>query len=223
MHGEQLHHALDYAAKYDTNLHTKCNESIVPFLCTAANADDIQIRTRAVEMFNHMLLMESKVKWEVFTHEISKIPREVHIIKELIHRMMDIKNAIKLRAIYGLRQAFLKGSQNTTEILTEGIRFANFEDDNVDLPIEPRLRFGEIRYEQPKSLKLAYIHESHKLIQPYFCKLPSILYHLLDNPFPHIRRASLILIENIVLLNPCIVYKTRFVQVKYYYVISKRK
>ncbi|XP_046801145.1 uncharacterized protein LOC111681677 [Lucilia cuprina] len=210
---EQTQKALEYAAKYDAALFTKCNESCVEFLCEAVYADEVMIRSRAIDLMSKILQLESQVDWQMFRHEVSAIPREIHLIKELIDSLRDQNNNIKLKSVQALHMALTKGSPNTRKILTECLKYAQFCDTNVQLPDEPRVRKNEIRYEKPNRQKAEYTFEGHGIIELAFLNLPSNIFtQIYQSPLSYIRRAGIMFMEQLVKLNPLIIFNTNFVQ-----------
>ncbi|XP_055837602.1 uncharacterized protein LOC129906003 [Episyrphus balteatus] len=209
---EQTQRALDYAAKYDAALFTRCNASIVDFLSEAVYADEVSIRSRAVDLFSKIILLESKVDWEMFRHQVSETPREVYIIKELIDSISDTNNSIKIKAIQAIQQGLIKGSPNTKKILIEGIKYAQVNDSDVKLPDEPRALENEIRYSKPKTPDPEYTFTGFEIVILSFLHLPEQIYPLFSNPVSHLRRAAVMFIEAIVKINPLIIFNTNFVK-----------
>lgn len=215
---EQIQKALEYAAKYDAALFTKCNESCVEFLCDAVYADEVMIRSRAIDLMSKILQMESQVDWQMFRHEVSTIPREIYLIKELIDSLQDQNNNIKLKSVQALYLALTKGSPNARKILHECLKYIKFCDTNVELPDEPRIGKNEIRFEKPDEQMAQYTFEGHGMIEMSIMNLPSYVYiHLFQSPLSYIRRAGIMLMEQIVKLNPLIIFNTNFVTVSFKY------
>ncbi|XP_067624836.1 uncharacterized protein Cap-D3 [Eurosta solidaginis] len=209
---EQTQRALEYAAKYDAALFTKCNESSVEFLCDAIYADEVMIRSRTIELMSRILQLESNVDWQMFRHEVSDIPREVYFINELIKSLQDCNNTIKLKAAQALQIALTKGSPNTLKIMSEGVRYTKYLDINVRLPDEPRVRKNEIRYEKPLALEPQYSFEGHALVELSFLHLPEYVYaNLFQSPQSYMRRAGVMFMEQLVRINPLIIFNTNFV------------
>ncbi|XP_017476696.1 PREDICTED: uncharacterized protein LOC108366748 [Rhagoletis zephyria] len=209
---EQTQRALEYAAKYDAALFTKCNESTVEFLCDAVYADEVMIRSRAIDLMSRILQLESQVDWQMFRHEISDIPREVHLINELIKSLQDCNNTIKLKAVQALHISLTKGSPNTLKILTEGIRYTQYHDVGVVLPDEPRVTKNEIRYEKPTALDPKFSYTGHGLVELAFLHLPEYVYkNLFQSPQSYMRRAGVMFMEQLAKLNPLIIFNTNFV------------
>uniref|UniRef100_A0A1I8N774 Uncharacterized protein n=1 Tax=Musca domestica TaxID=7370 RepID=A0A1I8N774_MUSDO len=209
---EHIQKALEYAAKYDAALFTKCNESCVEFLCDAVYADEVMIRSRTIDLMSKILQMESHVDWQMFRHEVSDIPREIYLIKELIDSIQDQNNNIKLKSVQALHTALTKGSPNARKILTECLKYTEFCDMSVVLPDEPRVGKNEIRYEKPNAQEAKYSFQGHAIIQLSILNLPSYVYtHLYQSPLSYIRRAGIMLMEQLVKLNPLIIFNTNFV------------
>lgn len=213
---EQTQKALEYAAKYDAALFTKCNESCVEFLCEAVYADEVMIRSRAIDLISKILQMESHVDWQMFRHEISDIPREIHLIKELIDSLLDQNNNIKLKSVQALHVALTKGSPNTRKILAECLKYTQFCDTNVKLPDEPRIKKNEIRFEKPNAQTAQYTFQGHGIVDLPFLNLPSYIFtHLYQSPLSYIRRAGIMFMEQLIKLNPIIIFNTNFVLVSF--------
>nr|XP_014103262.1 uncharacterized protein LOC106627609 isoform X1 [Bactrocera oleae] len=209
---EQTQRALEYAAKYDAALYTTCNESSVEFLCDAIYADEVMIRARAIELISRILQLVAHVNWQMFRHEISDIPREVYLINELMKSLQDCNNTVKLKAVQALHLALTKGSPNTVKILIEGIRYTRYLDLGVTLPDEPRVHKNEIRYEKPFALEPKYSFEGHGLVELSFLHLPEYVYaNLFQSPQSYIRRAGVMFMEQLIKLNPLIIFNTNFV------------
>ncbi|XP_054082584.1 uncharacterized protein LOC105219195 isoform X2 [Zeugodacus cucurbitae] len=209
---EQTQRALEYAAKYDAALYTTCNESAVEFLCEAIYAEEVMIRARTIELISRILQLEAHVNWQMFRHEVSDIPREVYLINELIKSLQDCNNTIKLKAVQALHVALTKGSPNTVKILNEGIRYTRYLDLDVKLPDEPRVRKNEIRYEKPTALEPKYSFEGHGLVELSFLHLPEYVYaNLFQSAQSYIRRAGVMFMEQLIKLNPLIIFNTNFV------------
>ncbi|XP_055920724.1 condensin-2 complex subunit D3 [Eupeodes corollae] len=209
---EHIQRALDYAAKYDAALFTRCNASIVDFLSEAVYAEEVSIRSRAVDLFSKIILLESNVDWELFRHKVSETPREVYIIKELVDSIRDTNNSIKIKAIQALQQALIKGSPNTKKILNEGIKYAQVNDFDVQLPEEPKVLENEIRYAKPKAPDPAYTFTGSEILIVSFLHLHEQIYPLFSNPVSHLRRAAVMFLETIVKINPLIIFNTNFVK-----------
>lgn len=213
--GDQIQKALEYAAKYDANLFTKCNESCVEFLCEAIYADEVMIRSRAIDLIAKILQTESKVDWQMFRHEVSNTPREVLLIKELIDSLQDQNNNIKLKAVQALNLVLTKGSPIAQQILNECVKFTTFFDENVHLPDEPRVSKNEIRFEKPNGQQPQYTFEGHGIVESCISKMPSHIFeYLYQSPMSYIRRAGIMFMEQLVKLNPLLIFNTNFVTVK---------
>uniref|UniRef100_A0A1B0ANX6 Condensin complex subunit 1 C-terminal domain-containing protein n=1 Tax=Glossina palpalis gambiensis TaxID=67801 RepID=A0A1B0ANX6_9MUSC len=210
--GDQVQKALEYAAKYDANLFTKCNESCVQFLCEAIYADEVMIRSRAIDLIAKILQTESKVDWQMFRHEVSNTPREVLLIKELIDSLQDQNNNIKLKAVQALNLVLTRGSPIAQQILNECVKFTTFFDENVHLPDEPRVGKNEIRFEKPNGQQPQYTFEGHGIVESCISKMPSHIFeYLYQSPMSYIRRAGIMFMEQLVKLNPLLIFNTNFV------------
>lgn len=213
---DQIQKALEYAAKYDAALFTKCNESCVELLCEAVYADEVMIRSRAIDLMSKILQMESQVDWQMFRHEVSDIPREIYLIKELIDSLQDQNNNIKLKSVQALHVALTRGSPSARKILSQCLKYTEFCDVGVVLPDEPRVGKNEIRFEKPNAQEAQYTFQGHGVIQLSFLNLPSYVYtHLFQSPLSYIRRAGVMLMEQLVKLNPLIIFNTNFVMVSF--------
>ena len=182
-------------------------------------AEDILVRQNAIDICNRLIKINSNVNSELSRHEVSKVPREMFAIKELLIRLEDSNSVIKLKTLHGLNDAFVNGSQTTKQILKEGIAYAIFHENDIFLPVEPRISKKEIRYERPTSQTPAYTYEGYEIIQPYFNKLPQIIFGLWNSQIGYVRKAAIALIEPIVLINPLVIYNTNFVKVSITYLL----
>ncbi|KAH8285819.1 hypothetical protein KR018_009497 [Drosophila ironensis] len=206
--------AIGYAAKYDSILFAKCNKSCSDFLLEAVKADDaVGIQTRALDLMEKILLQQSEVEWTIFRHEVSKVPREVHLLREVMRCLNDRTFTVRRKACQVLILALKQGSPMTRKILDESIQFVQFEDPNVSALAEPTAGQHELRFEKPGIVQFAYSFEGPELLEEEVKNLPDIVYKRFlqaDNGIA--RAAGVTLIERLVLVNPLIMYNTNFVK-----------
>jgi hypothetical protein len=117
MKPEDYSRLIDISVKYEAAMFTKCNISLIPWLDEACLSSDVNQRANATEFLGRMLLTDSKVEWVLFQVEISDIPREIHILKILLTKIVDVHNTLKQKAIGSIIKAFSAGNKNTIKIL----------------------------------------------------------------------------------------------------------
>lgn len=214
---ESLQRAMDYAAKYDAALFTKCNSSCQKYLCQALYSDEANIRCRAVELIGKILQLDSEVDWQMFRHEVSKVPREVHFIKELIESLQDCSDNVKLKAAQALLAILSKGSSNSRNIFVQCIKHTKYSDEDIHLPEEPKMKKNEMQFEKPRTnsdKQIDYNFSGHEIIESSLCKLPQYIFkYLYKNSISYVRRTGIILIEELIKLNLTLVFNTKFVSV----------
>lgn len=206
--------AINYAAKYDSILFAKCNKSCADFVLEAVKADDaVGIQTRALDLIEKILLNQSEVEWTIFRYDVSKVPREVVLLREVIRCLNDRTFTVRRKACQVLVLALKQGSPMTTKILDESIRFVQFEDANVEALQEPLVEQHELRFEKPGIVQYAFSFEGHELLEAEVKNIPHMVYQRFlaaDNGLA--RTAGIALLERLVLVNPLIIYNTNFVR-----------
>lgn len=116
---EEYNFLLDIGVKYETEMYKKCNVSLVPWLSSLSNSKVVVHRINSVEFLGKMLLLDANVEWKLFENEISKVPREVEILKILFTKIIDVDNGVKQKALSALIKAFNSGNKNVSEILAK--------------------------------------------------------------------------------------------------------
>lgn len=106
---------LDICAQYDAAMVRICGESISDFLQQLALSKESQHRVNCVELISRMLQLNTSCDWELFRHELPKIPREITLIKILIQKFYDSNNVVTLKAI----NAFLKVASDGNVVCKE--------------------------------------------------------------------------------------------------------
>ncbi|KAH8324438.1 hypothetical protein KR074_007186 [Drosophila pseudoananassae] len=206
--------AISYAAKYDSVLFAKCNKSCADFVLEAVKADDaVGIQTRALDLIEKILLHQSEVEWTIFRYDVSKVPREVLLLREVIRCLNDRTFTVRRKACQVLVLALKQGSPMTTKILDESIRFVQFQDANVERIQEPLAEQHELRFEKPGIVQYAFSFEGHELLEEEVKNIPQMIYQRFlaaDNGLA--RTAGVALLERLVLVNPLIIYNTNFVR-----------
>ncbi|KAH8246480.1 hypothetical protein KR038_002002 [Drosophila bunnanda] len=206
--------AIGYAAKYDRVLFAKCNKSCADYVLEAVKADDaVGIQTRALDLIERILLQQSEVQWSIFRHDVSKVPREVPLLTELIRCLNDRTFTVRKKACQVLVLALKQGSPMTTKILDESIRFVQFEDADVEALTEPSAEQHELRFEKPGVVQYAFSFEGHEELEVEVKNIPQLVYQRFlsaDNGLA--RTAGIALLERLVLINPLIIYNTNFVK-----------
>ncbi|XP_016963572.1 uncharacterized protein LOC108033648 [Drosophila biarmipes] len=206
--------AIGYAAKYDRILFSKCNKSCADFVLEAVKADDaVGIQTRALDLIEKILMQQSEVEWSIFRYDVSKVPREVPLLREVMRCLNDRTFTVRRKACQVLILALKQGSPMTTKIMDESIRFVQFEDADVEALAEPSVEQNELRFEKPGIVQYAFSFEGHEELEEEVKKVPQTVYQRFlaaDNGLA--RTAGLALLERLVLVNPLIIYNTNFVR-----------
>ncbi|XP_043063903.1 uncharacterized protein LOC108089846 isoform X2 [Drosophila ficusphila] len=206
--------AIGYAAKYDRILFAKCNKSCADFVLEAVKADDaVGIQTRALDLIEKILMQQSEVEWSIFRYDVSKVPREVPILREVIRCLNDRTFTVRRKACQVLVLALKQGSPMTAKILDESIRFVQFDDADVEALNEPSVEQNELRFEKPGIVQYAFSFEGHEELEQEVKNIPQTVYQRFlaaDNGLA--RSAGLALLERLVLVNPLIIYNTNFVR-----------
>ncbi|XP_068151455.1 uncharacterized protein Cap-D3 [Drosophila tropicalis] len=206
--------AIGYAAKYDGALFAKCNKSCTDFIIEAIKADDaVGIQTRALDLAERILQHQTEVQWSIFRYEVSKVPREVGLIREVMRSLNDRTFTVRRKACQMLIMALKQGSPMTNKILDESIRFVQFEDDDVETLNEPGAHRNELRFEKPGIVQYAFSFEGHEALETEVKNLPQIIYQrFLNSDNGLARAAGIALLERLILINPLIIYNTNFVR-----------
>ncbi|EDW54375.1 uncharacterized protein LOC6613488 [Drosophila sechellia] len=211
-HDEKV--AIGYAAKYDRVLFTKCNKSCADYVLEAVKADDaVGIQIRALDLIEKILLQESEVEWSIFRHEVSDVPREVPLLREVLRCLNDRTLTVRRKACQVLILALRQGSPMTKKILQESIRFVQFDDTDVEALAEPSAQQNELRFEKPGIVQYAFSFQGHEQLETEVKNLPQMVYQRFlaaDNGLA--RSAGIALLERLVLVNPLIIYNTNFVK-----------
>lgn len=206
--------AIGYAAKYDRVLFTKCNKSCADYVLEAVKADDaVGIQIRALDLIEKILLQESEVEWSIFRHEVSDVPREVPLLREVLRCLNDRTLTVRRKACQVLILALRQGSPMTKKILQESIRFVQFDDTDVEALAEPSAQQNELRFEKPGIVQYAFSFQGHEQLETEVKNLPQTVYQRFlaaDNGLA--RSAGIALLERLVLVNPLIIYNTNFVK-----------
>jgi len=206
--------AISYAAKYDRILFSKCNKSCADFVLEAVKADDaVGIQTRALDLIEKILMQQSEVEWSIFRYDVSKVPREVPLLREVMRCLNDRTFTVRRKACQVLILALKQGSPMTTKILDESIRFVQFEDADVEALAEPSVEQNELRFEKPGVVQYAFSFEGHEELEEEVKNVPQTVYQRFlaaDNGLA--RTAGIALLERLVLVNPLIIYNTNFVR-----------
>ncbi|XP_022224508.2 uncharacterized protein LOC111075497 [Drosophila obscura] len=206
--------AVGYAAKYDSILYAKCNKSCADFLLEAVKADDaVGIQTRALDLIERILLQQTEVEWSIFRYDVSKVPREVPLLAEVMRCLNDRTFSVRRKACQVLISALKQGSPTTSKILEESIRFVQFDATDVETLAEPSAEQHELRFVKPDILQYAYSFEGHEQLEAEVKNLPQIIYQrFLDADNGLARTSGIALLERLVLVNPLIIYNTNFVR-----------
>lgn len=96
---DSLNRYLDICAQYDAAMVRICGQTICDFLKELALSKESQHRCNCVELIGRMLSMNTRCDWELFRSELPKIPREIHLLKTLVHKIYDSNNVVAMKAI----------------------------------------------------------------------------------------------------------------------------
>lgn len=116
---EKHSQTLDVCVRYDAAMLSKCNQSVVDFLEQTTASDDNQHRINAVDLLGRLLLTDARNNWSLFTEDVSKVPREIKVLRILFQKTIDTHNTVKLKALGGLQKAFHSGSKLTKQIFNK--------------------------------------------------------------------------------------------------------
>lgn len=193
---EKHSQTLDVCVRYDAALFSKCNQSVVEFLEQVTSSDDHMQRVNAVDLLGRILLTDSRNSWSLFTDEVSKVPREIPMLRILFQKTIDTHNTVKLKALSGLQKAFHSGNQMTKKILQRlydgETAPASTEAADKDSPGDAIEGVSELAADEA------------------FRQLPLYMYHLLRNPTAHVRKAALSMLEVLCRYDKKIVQRKQF-------------
>uniref|UniRef100_A0A1B0DHX5 Condensin complex subunit 1 C-terminal domain-containing protein n=1 Tax=Phlebotomus papatasi TaxID=29031 RepID=A0A1B0DHX5_PHLPP len=171
---EQYSATLDIAQKYERAIFEKCNVSIVPYLEKIVCSEDANQRANGTDFLARIAMVDCQLNWNLFQNEISKIPREILIIKLLLGKTIDVNNNVKMKALSGLTKIFSSGNRNAQKILR-----------------------AVFKHPPERNEEISGLEELEEIAEDF----PNYLYHLLENNLAHVRKYSLGLLENLVAWN----------------------
>lgn len=204
---EKHSQTLDVCVRYDAAMFSKCNHSIVDFLEQTTMTDDSQHRINAVDLAGRLLLTDSRNNWSLFTDEVSKVPREVKLLRVLFQKTIDTHNTVKLKALSGLQKAFHSGNKLTKQILKklyeEEVRPATSTE-----PPPPAKGEQPEKKSNPNEDFVEGVAELAK--DEMFLQLPLYMYHLMKNTTAHVRKAALSMMEVLCKFDKKIVHRRQF-------------
>lgn len=187
---EQHSQMLDVCVRYDAAMFSKCNQSIVDFLEQTTCSEDSQQRINAVDLLGRLLLTDSRNNWTLFTDEVSKVPREIKVLRILFQKTLDTHNTVKLKALAGLQKAFHSGNKLTKQILK-------------------KLYEEESSVAEGEAVEVIEgVEELSK--EEVFLQLPLCMYHLMKNSTAHVRKAALSMLEVLSKFDKKIVQRRQF-------------
>ncbi|GAB0091700.1 Condensin-2 complex subunit [Sergentomyia squamirostris] len=170
---EQYSASLEIAVKYEKSIFETCNISIVPYLEQLVFSEDAGQRANGTDFLSRIALINYTVNWKLPEEENAKIPREIHILRLLLMKTIDVNNNVKLKALSGLTRIFSGGNRNCRKILKEIFQSPEIAE------------------------KSSGIEELLELAGDF----PNYLYHLLENQLAHVRKNALALLEHLVTWN----------------------
>lgn len=193
---EKHSQTLDVCVRYDAAMFSKCNQSIVDFLEQATLSEENQHRINAVDLLGRLLLTDSRNNWSLYTDEVSKVPREVTVLRILFQKTIDTHNTVKLKALGALQKAFQAGNKLTKEVLQK-----LYEDDT-------HKQTGDKKGEPETAATIEGLAELAK--DDVFLQLPLYMYHLMKNTTAHVRKAALAMLEMLSKFDKKIVHRRQF-------------
>ncbi|XP_053675813.1 condensin-2 complex subunit D3 [Anopheles nili] len=120
---------LDAAVRYELVMYKKCNVSIIGYLKQIETHADVSTRINILEIIARLSVVDCTVDWELFQSEISKVPREIDMIKLLYHKLMEKTNTVKLKAFQCLLKLFHNGNRVIKQIFHDAYYSSNADED----------------------------------------------------------------------------------------------
>lgn len=108
---------LDHCAQYDAAMMRICGESIVDYIEQVSYSKESQLRLNCIELISRMLTIDATCNWELYRHELSKIPREIKLLRILLQKVYDQNNVVALKGINGFLRATVDGNAMCKEII----------------------------------------------------------------------------------------------------------
>lgn len=108
---------LDHCAQYDAAMVRVCGESIVDYVEQVSYSKDSQHRLNCIELIGRMLAIDATCNWELYRYELSKIPREIKLLRILLQKVYDQNNVVSLRGINAFLKITNDGNKMTKEII----------------------------------------------------------------------------------------------------------
>lgn len=108
---------LDNCAQYDAAMVRICGESIADFVEELSYSKESQHRVNCVELIGRMLLIDSQCNWELFRDQLSKIPREIKLIRILLQKVYDQNNVVSLKGINTFLRVTAEGNKQCKELI----------------------------------------------------------------------------------------------------------
>ncbi|XP_052872655.1 uncharacterized protein LOC128278052 [Anopheles cruzii] len=108
---DELNYLLDVAVKYELAMYSKCNISIIDYVEKIEAHAESGTRINIVEIISKLALVDCTVNWVLFQSEISKVPREIKMIRLLYNKLIEKNCVVKLKALQCLLRIMQNGNQ----------------------------------------------------------------------------------------------------------------
>lgn len=125
---------LDNCAQYDAAMVRICGESIADYVEQVSHSKDSQHRVNAIELISRMLAIDATCNWELFRHELSRIPREIKLIRILLQKIYDQNNVVSLKGVNAFLKVVADGNKQSKEIIQ--VNYCFFSKSFNDRPID---------------------------------------------------------------------------------------
>lgn len=112
---------LDHCAQYDAAMVRVCGQSIVEYIEQVSYSKESQHRLNCIELVGRMLAIDATCNWDLYRHELSKIPREIGLLRILLQKIYDQNNVVSLRGINAFLKITNDGNKMTKEIIQVGV------------------------------------------------------------------------------------------------------
>ncbi|XP_058120514.1 condensin-2 complex subunit D3 [Anopheles ziemanni] len=123
---------LDIAVKYELAIFSKCNVSIVDYLKAIETNVESSTRINIIELVSRLATVDCIVDWELFQSEISKVPREIEMIRILYNKLLEKSNTVKQKAFQCLLRMLQNGNKIIKEIFHSAFYRPNADEDEIN-------------------------------------------------------------------------------------------
>uniref|UniRef100_A0A182MM84 Uncharacterized protein n=1 Tax=Anopheles culicifacies TaxID=139723 RepID=A0A182MM84_9DIPT len=220
---------LDAAVRYELVMYRKCNVSIVDYLRQIETHAETGTRINIIEMIAKLAMVDCSVDWELFQSEISKVPREIELIKLLHNKLIEKSNTVRQKAFQCLLKILQNGNKIIKQIFRDAFYSANADEDEKNYlqmnDVEELFETAELELgisrnvlnfahqqttsencppggsKAPASQKLVSDVAGIETIEDILNSLPNTIYDAMLSPMSAIRRVALSCLECILELN----------------------